>query len=64
MVYLFYTTYFSVNLAHYVIVHAEVGKGGMTEYLFLPIVHKCKGCLEKQTDGQSEESMICTRVDE
>ena len=29
MVFLFYTTYISVDLAHQVIFHAEVGKGGI-----------------------------------
>ena len=29
MVYLFYTTYISVDLAHQVICHAKVGKGGI-----------------------------------
>ena len=29
MVYLFYTTYISVDLAHQVIFHAKVGKGGI-----------------------------------
>ena len=31
MVYLFYTTYISVDLAHQVIFHAKVGKGGIKE---------------------------------
>ena len=30
MVYLFYTTYISVDLAHQVIFHAKVGKGGIS----------------------------------
>ena len=29
MVYLFYTTYISVDLAHHEIFHAKVGKGGI-----------------------------------
>ena len=29
MVQLFYTTYISVDLAHYEIFHAKVGKGGL-----------------------------------
>ena len=31
MVYLFYTTYISVNLGHYDVFHAKVGKGSMQE---------------------------------
>ena len=30
MVYLFYTTHISVDLAHQVIFHAKVGKGGIS----------------------------------
>ena len=30
MVYLFYTTYISVDLAHHEIFHAKVGKGGIS----------------------------------
>ena len=30
MVYLFYTTYISVDLAHYEIFHAKVGKSGIS----------------------------------
>ena len=29
MVYLFYATYISVDIAHYEIFHAKVGKGGI-----------------------------------
>ena len=29
MVYLFYTTYISVDIAHHKIFHAKVGKGGI-----------------------------------
>ena len=31
MVYLFYTTNISVDLAHHEIVHAKIGKGGIIE---------------------------------
>ena len=31
---LFYTTYIHVDLAHQVIFHANVGKGGINEYTF------------------------------
>ena len=31
MVYLFYTTYISVDLAHHEIFHAKVGKGGIKQ---------------------------------
>ena len=32
MVYLFYTTYISVDLAHHEIFHAKVGKGGIIHF--------------------------------
>ena len=32
MVYLFYTTYISVDLAHHEIFHAKVGKGGIKSF--------------------------------
>ena len=31
MVYLFYTSYISVDLAHHKIFHAKIGKGGIME---------------------------------
>ena len=34
MVYLFYTTYISVDLAHQAIFHAKVGKGGINDDRF------------------------------
>ena len=33
MVLLFYTTYISVDLAHQVIFHAKVGKGGINSFI-------------------------------
>ena len=41
MVYLFYTTYISVDLAHHEIVRAKVGKGVlMYVFLFNPFVYQ------------------------
>ena len=33
MAYLFYTTYISVDLAHQVVFHAKVGKGGLKKIM-------------------------------
>ena len=44
MVYLFYTTYISVDLPHHKIFCAKVGKGGITIFLkdlFFQIIHLC-----------------------
>ena len=38
MVYLFYTTYISVDLAHHEILRAKVGKGGISTSRTLHIV--------------------------
>ena len=39
MVWLFYTTYISVDIAHYEIFHAKVGKGGIKEVTALMTDH-------------------------
>ena len=39
MVYLFYTTYISVDLAHQVIFHAKVGEGGIMRKITYNFTH-------------------------
>ena len=46
MVYLFYTTYISVDLAHHEIFHAKVGKGGINGVIMFHILHYFHAIIE------------------
>ena len=62
MVYLVYTTYISVDLAHQVIFHAKVGKGGIKKVVRVELERMVDWCRKLQRNQSSifNNAVSCT----